>query len=108
MTLIKVSAHFGEIDKWGNGIFHLLDGSSIEKVNKHLSGDCTPIRGSRIVCKLPPGINFTYVGLRYIVTLRCKYYKFTSNMDKNKGELITGTKLIVSDLARVNDESTHT
>lgn len=101
MTTLALNAHFGEIDKYGNGLFYLIEAEDIDKVRRHVTGDRSPLRGQKIIVKLPHGITIDMVGLRYRLTLKLKYYKFTSRLETNKGESITGTKLSLIDMERL-------
>lgn len=98
--IIKLVATLSYIDKFQRLKLTNPDDDSTRKLAQHVIGGIP----AEITVSLPKGIKaptpdmIAMLGKRVTIHVVVSTYKFVSQMEKNKGETVTGTKLTLDDI----------
>lgn len=101
--MLKLIAHLSYIDKY-NKLKFTLDDTSREKLVAHCSGANKPYDDSVFTVTLPkhmksvPADIAAMVGLTCVVDVKLVPYNFTSRAKHNAGDIITGVRLVMTDI----------
>lgn len=104
---LKLLGHLSYIDKYNRLKFTYLDESARQKLEQHCKspavGQLLPYNNEEFTVA---GIKNNedikqFIGLDCIIKIKLVPYSFISKFDKNKGDHIVGTRLILTDIHQI-------
>lgn len=104
MTKIKLYGHFSFIDKYRRLKFVWTDDESRSKLDRNCPDGVKPFDEegftvvlSKFIKKIPVDI-LSKVGLDCTIYVKCTRYDFVSKLEKNYGERVQGTYLVLENI----------
>lgn len=100
--ILKLHGHLSYIDKYAKlHCTYIEEGDAYGKLAKHITEGNHPYNEREFSVTLPkkvPEDIVAKVGLDCIIYVKLHPYNFTSRLEKNLGEQVIGTKLILIDI----------
>ena len=101
--MLRLQGHFSYIDKYNKLKFTFLDDETKDKLTNHCSGKL-PFDDEGFTITLPKHIRQPQddikglVGLDCIIHVKITKYDFKSKLEKNFGERVTGTQIVLDNI----------
>ena len=100
--ILKLHGHLSYIDKYSKlKCTYIEEGDAHGKLSKHITEGNLPYNDTEFTVMIPvpaPEDIVAKIGLDCILYVKLTYYNFTSRLEKNRGEKVTGTKLVLVDI----------
>jgi hypothetical protein len=102
--ILKLQGHFSYIDEYSKLKFTYLDEDTQPKLARHCGDGMLPFTDELFTVNMPPTIRgipediVGKIGLDCNIYVTITKYKFISKLKWNKGQEVTGSKLILAEI----------
>lgn len=101
--ILKLHGHLSYIDKYSKlKCTYIEEGDAHGKLSKHITDGNLPYNDTEFTVTIPaktiPEDIVAKIGLDCILYVKLTTYNFNSRLEKNRGEKVTGTKLVLMDI----------
>lgn len=103
MITLRITGHFSYIDKYNRLKFTFLEDDTASKLAAHCKGTLPYSDEGFSIClpkqiKTPQPDIKAKVGLDCTIHVKLIYYEFVSKLEKNFGEKVSGTQLVLDNI----------